>query len=140
MADTKYGKYILRGVKKEKAGAGKPGVITTSLEGLKDWAGIHHRLNWKYITQPAVLSEEPHSHDFEEFLCFIGCNPAEPKELGAEIELSMGEEQEKHIIDVPTIVCIPKGVVHSPVNFKKIDKPILFCNICLSPEYEKKPA
>jgi hypothetical protein len=139
MAETKYGKHILRGARKE-TGTDKPGVKTRTLEEPEDWSGIHHRLNWKYITQPVILGEEPHSHDFDEFLCFTTLNPAEPKVLGAEIELSLGKEEEKHIINTPSVVCIPKGMVHSPVNFKKVDKPVLFCNIYLSPEYVRKPA
>jgi hypothetical protein len=51
----------------------------------------------------------------------------------------MGEEGEKNIINSATIVCIPKGLVHGPLNFKKIGRPILFCDIYLSPEYISKP-
>jgi hypothetical protein len=85
------------------------------------------------------MDEEPHSHDFDEFLCFLGSNPEDPEDFGAEIEVSLGEEGEKQIINTATVVCIPKGMIHYPVNFKKIDKPVLFCNIYMSPEYEKNP-
>jgi hypothetical protein len=138
MAESKYGKYILRGAKGEKPGREKPGVTTATLEGLKDWGGIQHRMHWNYISQPVLMVEEPHSHDFDEFLCFLGIDPSNALNFGAEIELSLGEEGEKNIIDTASIICIPKGLVHGPLNFKKIGKPIIFCNIYISPEYVRK--
>jgi hypothetical protein len=129
VAETKYGKYILKGT-----GKNSPAV----LEGLQDWSGIQHRMKWEYISRPVMMSEKAHSHDFDEFMCFLGCDPSNAFNFGAEIELSLGEEGEKHIIDAATIVCIPKGLVHTPLNFKKIGKPILFCDIYLSPEYISK--
>ena len=35
---------------------------------------------------------------------------------------------------------IPKGMAHSPINFKKVDKPIIYCSIYMAQEYVKKPA
>jgi hypothetical protein len=139
MAASKYGKYILRGTRRKKSRGETSAVTPVVLEGLKDWGGIQHRMNWKYISQPTLMVEEPHSHDFDEFLCFLGCDPANALNFGAEIELSLGKEGEKHIIDAATIICIPKGLIHCPLNFKKIGKPILFCNIYLAPEYVRKP-
>ncbi len=139
MAELKYGNYILRGTKEKKTGKEKTGVTTVNLEGLKDWAGIQPRMHWKYISQPVFMDEEPHSHDFDEFLCFLGIDPSNALNFGAEIELSLGKEKEKHTIDAASIICIPKGLVHGPLNFKKIGKPIIFCNIYNSPEYVKKP-
>ena len=49
----------------------------------------------------------------------------------------MGEEQELHIINKPTIVYFPKGLLHCPLNFKKIDKPILFQKFWLAPKYTR---
>jgi len=135
MAESKYGKYIKRGTAGKESGPATPAV----LENLDDWKGIQHRINWNYISQPVLMEEEPHSHDFDEFLCFLGSNPADPKDFGAEIEVSLGKEGEKQVVDTATVVCIPKGMVHSTINFRKVDKPVLFCNIYMSPEYVKKP-
>jgi hypothetical protein len=44
----------------------------------------------------------------------------------AEVDLWIGKELEKHTISAATIVFIPKGVLHCPLNFRKINKPILF--------------
>ncbi len=139
MDKSKYGKYILRGTVKEKSSPGISPVVPADLEGLEDWGGIQHRINWKYISGPTLMVEEPHSHDFDEFLVFLGSNPADPKDFGAEIELSLGEDGETHIINTASVVCIPEGLIHCPLKFKKIGKTILFCNIYLAPDYMRKP-
>ena len=92
-------------------------------------------LRWNYITQPYLMEEKPHSHDFDQFLHFYGADPSNVREFGAEVELYLGEEGEKHVITATTIVHIPKGMIHCPLNFKKVDKPIIFMNVPLTPEY-----
>ena len=136
MAESKYGKYIVRGITGKES---MPGVMPSAFGEPKDWAGIKHRMKWDYVSKP-VQMEEAHSHDFEEFLCFMGTNPNDKEDFGAEIEVSMGKEGEKQVIDTPTVVLIPKGMAHSPINFKKVDKPIIYCSIYMSQEYVKNPA
>ena len=135
MAESKYGKYIVRGIASEES---MPGVMPSAFGEPVDWAGIKHRMKWDYVSKP-VRMEEAHFHDFDEFLCFMGTDPGNKEDFGAEIEVSMGEEGEKQFIDTPTVVVIPRGMVHSPINFKKIDKPIIYCSIYMAPEYVKKP-
>jgi hypothetical protein len=125
MAESKYGKYILRQTRPGPKGP----AIPLALEGMKDWAGIQHRMTWNHVVQPVVLEKEPHAHDFEEFLCFLGNDPANSFDFGGEVELTLGGE--KHTIDHTSIVCVPKGVSHGPINFKKVTKPILFCDISM---------
>ena len=78
-----------------------------------------------------------HVHDFDEVIGFLGGNPEDVKDLGAEIEVTLGEEEEKHIVKTASIVRIPKGLRHGPFNFKRVDKPIVFMNVTLSPEYSR---
>ena len=136
MSESKYGKYIVRGTATKES---MPGVIPSAFGEPEDWAGINHRMKWNYISKP-VQMEEAHSHDFEEFLCFMGSNPTDTEDFGAEIEVSMGKEGEKQIINTPTVVVIPKGMVHSPINFKKVDKPVIYSSIYMAKEYIKRPA
>jgi hypothetical protein len=136
MAESTYRKYIVRGIASKES---MPGVMPCAFGEPKDWAGIKHRMKWDYVSQP-VQVEEAHSHDFEEFLCFMGTNPNNKEDFGAEIEVSMGIEGEKQVIKTPTVVVIPKGMAHSPINFKKVDKPIIYCSIYMAQEYLKNPA
>jgi len=139
MAESKYGKYILRATGVEKPRPDVSAVLSPVLEGIEDWAGIQHRINWKYISQPVVVVEEPHTHDYDEFLVFLASDASNAQDFGAEVELSLGEEGEKYIINTTSVVCIPKGLIHCPLNFRKISKPILFCNVYVAPEYVRKP-
>ena len=138
MKSTKYGQYILteRGGSKTIQGTGVKPVV---LEGLEDWGGIQHRMKWKFVLKPGVIMDVPHSHDFHEFLVFLSCNPADELDFVAKIELFLGEEGEPQVIEAPTIVCIPKGLVHGPLNFKSVGKPVLFSHIYLAPDYQRIP-
>ncbi len=51
----------------------------------------------------------------------------------------MGEEGEKHIITEPTILHIPKDTIHCPLNFKVVNKPVIFMNVALTPQYVMGP-
>jgi hypothetical protein len=139
MTELKYEKYILKGKPLETSGSGLAPEALAPLEGPEDWAGIQPRLSWRYITQPTLLKDTPHTHDFDEFLIFLGHDPAEPKDFGAEIEISLGLERETHIVNSNTAVCIPKGLVHCPLKFNKIDKPIVFAVAYLAPQYVSRP-
>lgn len=71
-----------------------------------------------------------HSHKFPEMLCFIGGNPEDITDFGAEIEFTLAGE--KHTITTPAVVSIPGGVKHCPIVFKKVEKPIVFLEISLT--------
>src|SRR5512137_1609476 len=76
-----------------------------------------------------------HSHDFHELLCFIGGNPENINDLGAEISICLGDELEEHIITSATVVSIPPGLKHCPLKVKKITKPFVFLEISTTKEY-----
>ena len=39
---------------------------------------------------------------------------------------------EKHLITEPTVLHIPAGVLHGPLEFKKVDGPVVFMNVALA--------
>jgi hypothetical protein len=90
---------------------------------------------WRYIGEPMLFDRIPHSHPFDEYLCFLGGNLENIFDFDATIELSMGKEEEMYLIERPTVVYIPAGLVHTPLTFKRIDKPVLFHPIALTPDY-----
>ena len=89
------------------------------------------------VTAPVLMEEFPHSHEFDMYLTLIGFNPNGLNDLGGEIELYLGEEQEKYIITKPTSIYMPKGMIHCPLEFKRVDKPILLIHATLASKYEK---
>jgi hypothetical protein len=90
---------------------------------------------WRYIKEPMLFDRIPHSHKFDEFLCFLGGNLENIFDFDATIELSMGKEGEICLIEQATVVYIPAGLVHTPLTFKRIVKPVLFHPIALTPDY-----
>jgi hypothetical protein len=132
--EWKYGKYFVEpSTPQGDFPPFAPRVVFDSESGFGD---APFGFRYSYFTGPPFVLEEAHKHDYEQFLCFLGC-PENAREFDAEIELSLGEEGEKYLIDKTTIVHIPPGLVHAPINFKRIDKPVLLVNIILSPTYKK---
>jgi hypothetical protein len=67
-------------------------------------------------------SPEPHKHDFDEVLAFYGTNWDDPKDLGAEIELWI--DGEKNVMNQSFVAFIPAGIVHCPLKFLKVTRPV----------------
>jgi hypothetical protein len=67
---------------------------------------------------------EQHAHDFDEILAFMGSRKENPQDLNAEIEFWI--EDEKYVITKSTVIFIPRGVRHLPMECKRIDSPVLF--------------
>lgn len=63
---------------------------------------------------------EAHTHDFDEVLCYFGTDSNDPHDLGAEVELWLGDEQ--HIITKSAIIFIPKGLQHGPLIYRKVNR------------------
>ena len=61
-------------------------------------------------------------------------NPENVKDLGAEVGVCLGEDQEEHIFDTATIVSIPPNLKHCPVTVRNVTKPVIFLVICTAGE------
>ncbi len=84
------------------------------------------------------MEQVGHHHLVDEYFAILGAElPDVFSSFDAEIELCMGPEEEKHIITKPMFVSIPKGFHHCPLNFKKVNKPILFQAIHLGPYFHE---
>jgi hypothetical protein len=76
------------------------------------------------------------AHPYDECLVFAGLDPKDPNYLGAEIEIALGRDYEKHVINVPSIICIPKGLPHGPIATRKVEKPFAHYAIGLAKDYQ----
>jgi uncharacterized RmlC-like cupin family protein len=111
----------------------------TYFRGASALPGATATIGWQVFTAP-VCWETPHIHKYDEFLIFLGADlPDLCKSYDAEIDLWMGEEMEKHTITSTTVVFIPKGMQHAPLNFRKINKPVLFHALYLGPNLDREP-
>jgi|GEM_PF-599313 len=98
-------------------------------------------LSWVPITEAFLMAPEPHVHDWDEFLMFIGGDTTNMLDLGGEVEFSLGDDpdnMEKFVFTSPTVVHLTKGLWHCPLNFKRVDdpaKPVLFTNLMFTTDY-----
>ena len=141
MAETKWGKYFLT----EPWGIIHPGTPPDAPK----YIGIGQRKQVEFWDEPLVQVLRPiyhpylmipdgHQHAVAEILYFIGGNPMNFEEFGAECELTIGEgaDKETHIINKTTWVYIPGNVPHCPLNFKRVDKPIMFGHIMFAESFD----
>jgi len=109
----------------------------TYFRGAVALPGATATIGWQVFKAP-VCWETPHIHKYDEFLIFLGAEPPDLcKSFDAEIDLWMGEEMEKHTISSTTVVFIPKGMQHAPLNFRAIRKPVLFHALYLGPNLDR---
>jgi hypothetical protein len=78
---------------------------------------------WDGVTNSGVM-EEPHVHDFDEVIGFISSDPNNPKELGATMEMHLGDEV--HYLKKSCMMHIPAGMKHCPLTFKEVNSPVFF--------------
>jgi len=130
MAETKYGKYIMKDLIQDIGHYTGYSIVAHDGELDADCSIGYH-----CISKP-ISFDRPHAHDFVELLCFIGGDPTDVRDLGAEVEVCLGEEGEKHVIDTATVVSIPAGLIHCPLNIKNVKKPIVFLEVSLTPKYK----
>ncbi len=134
MVETKYGKHLIPIPVRQLKGKGNGyegwDLFGEALGGLEVNVGYfsHHEVG----RMNPQLQQRPHVHAFDEILFFTSSDPYDMNSLGVEAELCMGKEEEKHIIDRPTAVVVPKGLPHCPITFLKVDKPCFFWHIAFS--------
>jgi hypothetical protein len=69
----------------------------------------------------------PHKHDYDETFLFLGTNPDDLNDLGADVEFWLGEGEHTEIIALNTtaFVFIPKGLLHMPMYFRNVRRPLM---------------
>jgi len=134
MSSTTYEDLISRNItKKSKHMQVKGPKIEFGGEKLS--GGTDLDISWYSPSEPFAMNDEIHTHEFDEFLCFLPGNPGNLNEYQAEIEISLGKDGEKHVVADPAIIYLPRGLPHGRLSFKKVDKPVSYMKICLSPRY-----
>jgi len=137
-AEKKYGHYFHKFVYKK--GTGGPGAADHffRMNG-KDLNDTNTNFSFGYYSKAGAWNTaQPGgcTHPYNECLVFAGLEPKDPDYLGAEIEIALGKDYEKHVISVPSIVCVPKGLPHGPIITRKVEKPFAHSSIGLAKDYE----
>ena len=128
--DSKYGKYVLTTELYHKI-AHYTGTSLVARDGK-----LQGNLSMCYHCLAKPISfDKPHSHDFEETLCFIGGNPLDITDFTAVVEYTIGDE--KHVLDGPGCVSMPRGQIHCPISVKNVspEKPSVFLEVSATRSY-----
>lgn len=94
--------------------------------------GANLNVGFQIIEKPFFLDRIPHYHDCEEYLVFLSASFPNVFDFDADITFSIGDpgvDAEVFRITKPCVIRIPTGITHSPLEFKRVDKPILFIPI-----------
>ncbi len=102
-----------------------------------DLEGFNVNFTWGFYSKCGKWHRggEAHYHPEAEILCFLGLDPDNLGFLGAELELGMGKDYERHIFNTPTIAICPAAFPHLPLITRWCDKPYGFIVVCLSGEH-----
>jgi hypothetical protein len=128
--NTKYGKYIVTepeppaDTPASNLGAQPKDMLTqmTYLDNEVVKGAYYTECSWLWKAYPDRVWVKEHTHDFDEVFGFYGSDTKNPKDLGGEVELSIGGE--RHLITKSCLIFVPKGTKHCPLIIKRVDKPI----------------
>jgi hypothetical protein len=132
--DKKYGQYVVS----EPLGTIATQPLLKNIERFEVNGPIWNKdiiVSHSAVHRPLEMLKEPHTHPYDEFVCFIGGNPLDPRDFGAEVEMCLGPEQEKYLITRSTVIYAPAGFPHCPLIFKTVTRPVILMTITLGKEY-----
>jgi hypothetical protein len=93
--------------------------------------GAKTKVEYGYVSGDTTVGDGedfvPHKHDYEEIFLFLGTNPADTSDLGAEVEFWLGEGEalEKIIFKTSSCVYVPPGVAHFPQIWRNVKRPVM---------------
>ena len=121
MDEKKYDKFIMTDLNTKKDDIGT--LLFSLNEEIIDNIPFFTETAWVWPkSEKIVMEEKSHSHQFEEVVTLFGTDPENPKDLCGEVEFWMGDE--KYMITQSCIIYVPKGVMHCPLIFHRVDRPI----------------
>ncbi len=121
MDEKKYDKFIMTDLNTKKDNIGT--LLFSLNENVINNIPFFTETAWVWPkSDKIVMEEKSHSHEFEEVVTLFGTDPENPKDLCGEVEFWMGDE--KYMITQSCIIYVPKGVMHCPLIFHRVDRPI----------------
>lgn len=94
-----------------------------------DIPGSTHNVRFQVLQGPVYLEREPHFHREEEYPIFLGAIMPDVFDFDTEINFYMGDDldaMKKYVITKPAIIHVPACTWHCPLDFRRVDWPILF--------------
>ena len=105
--------------------------------GARQIPGAEFNQSYQIFVKPFFLDRVQHRHPKDEYLIFLGASFPNVFDFDAKIEFTIGkdEDAETFVITNPTVIRIPAGVYHCPLNFKEVNKPVLFLASLMMPMF-----
>ncbi len=136
MPELKYSKYFLNELPDAQRfqGFGKmPAMVAYTdndiIEGSKYFSVMI--MGPEAVKHPA---HGPHIHQDAELLVALGTDTNNPRNLGARMEMCMGQEMESHIITESTMIWVPAKFVHGPFRVLEVTRPFIFIQCQYAPK------
>src|SRR5512135_1318907 len=117
MPESKFAKYVKKGVMTNPTPHPE---VTAPRLGLRSGGGFgntNFAMSWWAITEPFVMVEDCHKHDFDQFIIFAGGDITNMPDLGGVVEFGLSEDGKKvetQVITEATMFFIPAGLYHGP--------------------------
>lgn len=70
---------------------------------------------------------------YDKLLLFFGNNAGNPNDLGAELRVSLGSEGEAYLFQEASVIIVPEGLPHMPVDCLRLNRPYYAVQIEFSP-------
>ena len=142
-ANSRFGKLVfaLPQERNEIAAEGDPEDFVVKpqayFRGASQIPGAEFNQSFQIFVKPFFLDRVQHRHIKDEYLIFLGASFPNVFDFDAKIEFTIGkgDEAETYLITQPTVVRVPAGVYHCPLNFKEVNKPVLFLATLLTPMF-----
>jgi hypothetical protein len=142
MSESKYGKYFIEYDPTRWPNERRP--VMARMEDSVAEGSFFYLIHWvpkgfgDIFPKEPLTGHPPHIHKYAELLFHIGTNPDDPMDLGAEVEMYMGPELERHVFNRTTCIWIPPNFIHSPWKPIRIDRPWIFMEVNQGPEHTEK--
>jgi hypothetical protein len=133
MGTSEYAKHVIKDPYKQLERDGKLVFEGYLCEPQELGASCQYLLS--VVDTPHVNEPTPHLHRFPVIMSFFGAGD-DIRDFDAEIWFYLGGECQ--VITAPATVSIPAGLVHCPLIFKRIGKPITWVEIMLTDGYERE--
>ncbi len=138
MADLKYEKYFIKdvGFMRPRDGErpfGKAQVPKLhhilSINPKRIEGSIIMNCSWMLAGEDAGRMDA-HTHPYPEIIGFVGTNPDDLQDLGAEAEMWMDDEQ--YILTNSFLVYVPSGLKHCPLTVRNIKRSVFHFDLQLT--------
>ena len=86
------------------------------------------------IKKPAVIEQPEETKGYNRFGVFLNADPKAIPDFRAEAEITLGEEAETQVVDSTSVFHIPADIPGKPINFRKVDSPVVLMNLYVPPE------